>query len=498
MAEPNNKEEYILNSDWEELIDQTDITPLVTMTDENTPEYTVTINQPEGATITVALLSGETKTETFTAKQGTVYTVSISGDNASKLILNTNGGKVLGDMTIEARDYSKDDNPDYCSIIILQEHAEDQVIYCHLTNPDGTEDTTEYRNSLWVQPGSRCDFTLETNFVRKWDLGKLNVETINPVTKNVNYVYATPPVIRDDFDPTICAVTIIQVPHMTIHVWVTAPGETTEVEHTESFNAKIGSTYRITTTMESNWYEGGRVLYPTTGTFSLDCTITGVSPELVIFTVHIIQTAHQTITVNCNGANYTTDFTARKNSIWKATIAPDKDYKAGDITPATSGSLIKDITITATEATPSVITSNNNGNGFRRYTNDGRYENNHAYHTEIDITQAGLYNITYQINVCMGYNPSSSGPYNSYYGYRLYINGNQVYYSGWYAGDQIWYPSYMWQPPENNRCKVRNLWTGNVQLNDGNNTFDLWVEQQDIRNKHCDTNIPWIKVIFNY
>ena len=346
MAEPNNKEEYILNSDWEELIDQTDITPLVTMTDENTPEYTVTINQPEGATITVALLSGETKTETFTAKQGTVYTVSISGDNASKLILNTNGGKVLGDMTIEARDYSKDDNPNYCSIIILQEHAEDQVIYCHLTNPDGTEDTTEYRNSLWVQPGSRCDFTLETNFVRKWDLGKLNVETINPVTKNVNYVYATPPVIRDDFDPTICVVTIIQVPHMTIHVWVTAPGETTEVEHTETFNAKIGSTYRITTTMESNWYEGGRVLYPTTGTFSLDCTITGVSPELVMFTVHIIQTAHQTITVNCNGANYTTDFQAKPESTFTTTIQADVGYCEGDANYPT-GTVLGEMWITA-------------------------------------------------------------------------------------------------------------------------------------------------------
>ena len=358
MPEPNNNEEYILNSDWEELIDQTDITPLVTMTDENTPEYTVTINQPEGATITVALLSGETKTETFTAKQGTVYTVSISGDNASKLILNTNGGKVLGDMTIEARDYSQDDNPNYCSIIILQEHAEDQVIYCHVTNPDGTEDTTEYRNSIWVQPGSRCDFSLETNFVRKWDLGKLNVESINPVTKNVNYVYATPPVIRDDFDPTICAVTIIQVPHMTIHVWTTAPGETTEVEHTETFNAKIGSTYRITTTMESDWYEGGRVLYPTTGTFNLDCTITGVSPELVMFTVHIIQTAHQTITVNCNGANYTTDFVARKNSVWKATISSETNYKAGEITPQSSGTIVSDITITATPAKLAVLTLN--------------------------------------------------------------------------------------------------------------------------------------------
>ena len=98
----------------------------------------------------------------------------------------------------------------------------------------------------------------------------------------------------------------------------------------------------------------------TTSTFFFlnDCTITGVSPELVMFTVHIIQTAHQTITVNCNGANYTTDFTARKNSVWKATIAPEINYRAGTITPQENGTLVADITITATPAKLAVLTLN--------------------------------------------------------------------------------------------------------------------------------------------
>ena len=75
----------------------------------------------------------------------------------------------------------------------------------------------------------------------------------------------------------------------------------------------------------------------TTSTFFFlnDCTITGVSPELVMFTVHIIQTAHQTITVNCNGA-----------------------YKAGEITPQSSGTIVSDITITATPAKLAILTLN--------------------------------------------------------------------------------------------------------------------------------------------
>ena len=92
----------------------------------------------------------------------------------------------------------------------------------------------------------------------------------------------------------------------------------------------------------------------TTSTFFFlnDCTITGVEPELVMFTVHIIQTEHQTITVTCNGAKYTTDFVARKNSIWSATIVGETNrWDPGEISPQTNGSLVSDIWITASPAT---------------------------------------------------------------------------------------------------------------------------------------------------
>ena len=344
MPESANKEEIVLLSKWEELISQTNIVPLK-KEDEEIPQYTITIQQPEGATITVAL-DGTNHTETFDADKGSVYTVSLSGDNARYLVPNTEGGKLTDNVTISATDYRSDPIPERCAIIILQDSAEDQIIRAHVTNMDGNgnDGITDYRNSVWVSPGAKAEFYLEIPFQRKWDPGKLNVEVLDPVTKNVNYVYATPPIIRSDFDPTIVIVTVIQVPHMTIHIWVTPPGGGAETEYTSSFNPKIGSTYRITTTMESDWYEGGMVSFPLAGSFTQDCTITGRSPEMVYFTVHIIQSAHQTITVSCNGD--TSDFKAKPESTFNVSVQADVGYCDGDPNYR-SGTILSDITISA-------------------------------------------------------------------------------------------------------------------------------------------------------
>lgn len=352
MPEIANNEEKIIFSKWEELISQTIIVPNEDIDDEK-PKYTVSIEQPQGATITVTILNtGESFTNSAEVDEGSTYTVSISGDNAKYFVLNTEGGKVEDNISIFATDFREDDDPDRCAIIILQDSAEDQIIRAHITDPDGKESSIDFRNSTWVTPGSKAEFYLEIPFQRKWDPGRLNMELLDPVVKNVNYVYATPPIVRDDYDPTIVIVTIIQVPHMTIHVWVTPPGETEATDYTSSFNAKIGSSYKITTTMESEWYEGGSVRFTMSGVFTQDCTITGISPELVMFTVHITQTEHQTITVICNGKNYTSDFTTRKGSTWMATISGESNrWDVGDITPYSSGTLTSDIWITATPAT---------------------------------------------------------------------------------------------------------------------------------------------------
>lgn len=66
--------------------------------------------------------------------------------------------------------------------------------------------------------------------------------------------------------------------------------------------------------------------------------------------VTIVQSAHQTITVTCNGTNYTSNFTANYGDKWTATILASSGYKPGTLS-ATSGTIYGAVTISATAAT---------------------------------------------------------------------------------------------------------------------------------------------------
>lgn len=70
----------------------------------------------------------------------------------------------------------------------------------------------------------------------------------------------------------------------------------------------------------------------------------------VTVTVTIVQSANQTITVICNGNSYTSTFTAKAGSTYKASISASTGYNAGTLN-STSGTLTNNITISATAAT---------------------------------------------------------------------------------------------------------------------------------------------------
>lgn len=75
-----------------------------------------------------------------------------------------------------------------------------------------------------------------------------------------------------------------------------------------------------------------------------------VSETKSTYAVIINPTSHQTITVTCDGKDYTTSFTAKANSTFTAKITPDIGYTAGTLN-ITSGTITSDVSITATEAT---------------------------------------------------------------------------------------------------------------------------------------------------
>ena len=68
-----------------------------------------------------------------------------------------------------------------------------------------------------------------------------------------------------------------------------------------------------------------------------------------LFIVDIVQSAKQTITVNCNGRDHTTTFIAPAGASYTATISANSGYTAGVLSSG-SGTVTNDMTISASAA----------------------------------------------------------------------------------------------------------------------------------------------------
>ena len=114
----------------------------------------------------------------------------------------------------------------------------------------------------------------------------------------------------------------------------------------QTLSVPYGTTYSITYTGDTGYTAGATK----SGTVSTNTTVTHNSASLTQYNVTITQSSNQTITVNCGGKSYTSNFTATYGQTWTATIAADMGYKAGTLS-ATSGTITGAVTISATAAT---------------------------------------------------------------------------------------------------------------------------------------------------
>lgn len=137
-------------------------------------------------------------------------------------------------------------------------------------------------------------------------------------------------------------VTITQSDNQTIRV--TCNGTT----YTSSFQALAGSSYTVTVIPETGYTAGSPS--SSSGYVNSDLTITASPASKASYLVTIVQSAHQTITVTCNGTNYTSNFTANYGDRWTATILASSGYRPGTLS-ATSGTITGAVTISATAAT---------------------------------------------------------------------------------------------------------------------------------------------------
>ena len=346
-----NQAEIVLRTDTERGIGGTAI-----------PNYTVTIQNKPGVTVKVITYRGgfTTHTSTFSAPKGTAFTVSLEGENSSKYMLSLTGGVLVEDVTISL--LSKEDMA-RCAIIIDEPFGKDQVI---LTKKPGSEYLP--LDSYFAYPGDRADFILHVPWKRKYDPGILNIASIPVIQKNTNMIYATPPVLRDDFDPEIVEVTINKKPHQTIHVYTTDKSNNT-TDNTNTFRSEPGVRYTIESKAEPGWVAGDihvKNVYGesmvSNGKFNIDAIVTVDDAKIQYVKLKISQKPHQTIKVkvwNEDGSafkEYTDDALVQVNSRFEVSIIPEANYNAGKLN-VTSGRISKDgNTIYATDATRMLIT----------------------------------------------------------------------------------------------------------------------------------------------
>lgn len=356
----------VFYSYYEQLINQAEIV-LRTDTERGiggvaVPNYTVTIQSKPGVTVKVITYRGgfTTHTSTFSAPKGTAFTVSLEGENSSKYMLSLTGGVLVEDVTISL--LSKEDMA-RCAIIIDEPFGKDQLI---LTKKQGSEYLP--LDSYFAYPGDRADFIVHVPWKRKYDPGILNITSIPVIQKNTNMIYATPPVLKSDFDPNIIEVTVNNKPHQTIHVYTTDKSNNT-TDNTNTFRSEPGIRYTIESKAEPGWVAGDihvKNVYGesmvSNGKFDIDAIVTVDDAKIQYVKLKISQKPHQTIKVkvwNEDGSafkEYTEDALVQVNSRFEVSITPEANYNAGKLN-VTSGRISKDgNTIYATDATRMLIT----------------------------------------------------------------------------------------------------------------------------------------------
>lgn len=144
-------------------------------------------------------------------------------------------------------------------------------------------------------------------------------------------------------------VSMVQQTNQTILVKVNG------VEYSEPFTAVPGTRFTARS-VGAPGYKGGTVT-PASGTINSNTIITVTAATITTYTISVEQTAHQTITLNYNGVDYTTNITnVPLNAVITARISNvEYGYTAG-ILNYTNYVVKEDKTITASPANPNPYT----------------------------------------------------------------------------------------------------------------------------------------------
>lgn len=118
---------------------------------------------------------------------------------------------------------------------------------------------------------------------------------------------------------------------------------TTNVQDNDTFASDTDLDVDVTTTNNDDFDKAQALIYN-----SDNEVIDGIC------IVKIQQTPHQTITVTCNGQEYTSNFNARYDDTWSASVVADSGYEAGHLLE-TEGTVTENTVVRASGAMESRI-----------------------------------------------------------------------------------------------------------------------------------------------
>ena len=280
--------------------------------------YTITIIQSEHQTIYVNT-DDSSYTTNVTLPAGTHFTVTVVPDEGFAAgATNITEGTLFHDVTIYAQ-YAAG----VAHTIFIQQ-TPNQTIYVSANGFDYTEDVV-------LKEGT--DFTVRVEANDGFTAGKPSItggELMHDIT-----VTATEATYAQ------FTVHIVQSDHQLISVLYNS------VTYTSDFTVTYGDHITASITADEGYIAG--TLNITSLSVSGDTQIYATPATLKQFMLNIVQTAHQTITVSCNGRQYTSSVRLPYGTVFTVSIRAEEGYAAGTPNMLT-GTITGNMTVTADAA----------------------------------------------------------------------------------------------------------------------------------------------------
>jgi hypothetical protein len=296
-----------------------------------------------------AVCNGKTYTTTFTGTYGQTYTLSAVSKKpgySAGHITDPGNGVITQDTVCTV---GKITIKDYMIKILNTDHQKLEVIYNGITYSENQSFKVKYGDAYKVRVTSDIGYNAGKPKASDNGLGNINIQNID---NGAYQILTTNGKVGDNGIITISAepavlkryvVNIIQSPHQTIQVTYN------DQNHTSTFNVPYGGRIKAKIINVENGYTAGNVNIADTVVTS-NITITATAASVNWYTIHIIQSPNQTVYVESDGTDHTSDYRVRKGTEWFGRVIPHQGYISPGLNGPSNGTISSDITVSAQEA----------------------------------------------------------------------------------------------------------------------------------------------------